>query len=169
MSSKRKQKTDKKRQENNHSVTKTLQKSENRQVGKAGKILTIDHIGRPCFGRIEKLEGWFPETEPIIEIVPDYKPCKSCGLFLGHQEVIDADILDSMCIECFSLETDQDTVFSINYLQQKPCSTCGLPVENKNQLYSTLPGKCNHCFLRITNSDANHSCIHCDPNFPAGK
>ena len=169
MKSTRKQKTDKKRQENNHNLTKTLPKSENRQLGKAGKILTIDHIGRPAFGRIEKTKGWFTTTEPIIEIVPDYKPCKSCGLFLGLQEVIDADIFDSMCIECFSLETDQDTVFSINYLQQKPCSTCGLPVENKNQLYSTLPGKCNHCFLRITNSDANHSCIHCDPNFPAGK
>ena len=62
MSSKRKQKTDKKRQENNHSVTKTLQKSENRQVGKAGKILTVDFTGRPSFGRIEKLEGWFSTT-----------------------------------------------------------------------------------------------------------
>ena len=110
---------DKKRKENNPSITITLQKSENRQVGKAGKILTVDHIGRPCFGRIEKLEGWFSETEPIIEIVPDYKPCKSCGLFLGHEEVINADILDSMCIDCFSLETNQDTVFSTKYLNQQ--------------------------------------------------
>ena len=133
MNFKKKQRMDKKRQENNHSLTKTLQKSENRQVGKAGKILTVDHIGRPCFGRIEKLEGWFSTTEPIIEIVPDYKPCKSCGLFLGHQEVIDADILDSMCIECFSDQTEQDTVFSIHYRQQEPCSTCGLPVEIKNE------------------------------------
>ena len=169
MSSKRKQKTDKERQRNNHSVTKTLQKSENRQVGKAGKILTVDHIGRPCFGRIEKLEGWFPETESIIEIVPDHKPCNKCDLFLGHEDEMNSEILDSMCIDCFCFETDQDTVFSIDYLQQDQCSTCGLPVENKNQLYSTLPGKCNHCFLKITNSDANHSCIHCDPNFPTGK
>ena len=169
MSSKKKQKTDKKRQENNHSVTKTLQKSENRQVGKAGKILTVDHIGRPCFGRIEKLEGWFSTTEPIIEIVPEYKSCKTCGLFLGHEEVINADMFDNMCIECFSEETEQDTVFPRKQLKQKSCSTCGLPVENKNELYSTLPGKCNHCYLRITKQDENHSCIHCDPNFPAGK
>ena len=47
---------DKKRKEKSPSTTRTLQKSENRQVGKAGKILTVDHIGRPCFGRIEKLE-----------------------------------------------------------------------------------------------------------------
>ena len=169
MSSKRKQETGKKSQENNHNVTRTLQKSENRQVGKAGKILTVDHIGRPCFGRIEKLEGWFPETEPIIEIVPDYKPCKSCGLFLGHQEVIDADMFDSMCIECFSDQTGQDTAFSKHYPLQKSCTSCGLYVESGKDLYSTLPGKCNHCFLRITKSDKNHSCIHCDPNFPAGE
>ena len=160
---------DKKRKEKSPSTTRTLQKSENRQVGKAGKILTVDHIGRPCFGRIEKLEGWFSTTEPIIEIIPEYKPCKTCGLFLGHQEVIDADILDSMCIECFSDQTEQDTVFPRKQLKQKSCSTCGLPVENKNELYSTLPGKCNHCYLRITKQDENHSCIHCDPNFPAWK
>ena len=71
MSSKRKIKTDKKRQKNNHSVTKTLQKSENRQVGKAGKILTVDFTGRPSLGRIEKLEGWFETTEPEIQIVPE--------------------------------------------------------------------------------------------------
>ena len=169
MNSKRKQKIGKRKQENNHSVTKTLQKSENRLMGKAGKILTVDFTGRPSLGRIEKLEGWFETTEPIIQIVPEYKPCKTCGLFLGHEEVINTDILDSMCIDCFSLETNQDTVFSIHYRQQEPCSTCGLPVENKNELYSKLPGKCNHCYLRITKSDKNHSCIHCDPNFPSGK
>ena len=59
MNSKRKQKIDKKRQESNHSVTKTLQKSENRQLGKAGKILTVDFTGRPAFGRIEKTRGAF--------------------------------------------------------------------------------------------------------------
>jgi hypothetical protein len=169
MSSKRKQKTDKKRQENNHSVTKTLQKSENRQLGKAGKILTVDFTGRPCFGRIEKLEGWFKTTEPVIEIVPEYKPCKTCELFLGYEEVINTDILDSMCIDCFSLEIDQDMVFSTKYLNQESCSKCGLYVETKKELYSKLSGICNHCYLRITKSDENHSCIHCDPNFPAGK
>jgi hypothetical protein len=144
MSSKRKQKTDKKRQEKNHSVTKTLQKSENRQVGKAGKILTVDFTGRPSFGRIEKLEGWFETTEPIIEIVPEYKPCKTCELFLGYEEVINTNILDSMCIDCFSLETDQDTVFSTKYLNQESCSKCGLYVETKKELYSKLPGILRH-------------------------
>ena len=169
MSSKRKIKTDKKKQKNNHSVTKTLQKSENRLMGKAGKILTVDFTGRPSLGRIEKLEGWFETTEPEIQIVPEYKPCKTCGLFLGHEEVINTDILDSMCIDCFSLETNQDTVFSTKYLNQQYCSQCGLYVEAKKELYSKLPGVCNHCYLRITKSDKNHSCIHCDPNFPAGK
>ena len=160
---------DKKRKEKSPSTTRTLQKSENRQVGKAGKILTVDHIGRPCFGRIEKLEGWFSTTEPIIEIIPEYKPCKTCELFLGHEEVINAEILDGMCIDCFSLETNQDTVFSTKYLKQEYCSNCGLYVEAKKELYSKLPGMCNHCYLKITKSDKNHSCIHCDPNFPAGK
>ena len=169
MSSKKNLKADKKRQESNHSVTKTLQKSENRSIGKAGKILTVDFTGRPSLGRIEKLEGWFETTEPEIQIVPEYKPCKNCGLFLGHEEVINADIFDNMCIECFSEKTEQDTVFPRKQLEQKSCSTCGLPVENKNELYSTLPGKCNHCYLRITKQDVNHSCIYCDPNFPAGK
>ena len=169
MNSKRKQKTDKKRQENNHSVTKTLQKSENRLMGKAGKILTVDFTGRPSLGRIEKLEGWEPETEPIIEIVPDHKPCNKCDLFLGHEDEMNSEILDSMCIDCFSLETNQDTVFSTKYLKQEYCSKCGLYVEAKKELYSKLPGMCNHCYLRITKSDKNHSCIHCDPNFPAGK
>ena len=169
MSSKKNLKADKKRQESNHSVTRTLQKSENRSIGKAGKILTVDFTGRPSLGRIEKLEGWFETTEPEIQIVPEYKPCKNCGLFLGHEEVINADIFDNMCIECFSEKTEQDTVFPRKQLEQKSCSTCGLPVENKNELYSTLPGKCNHCYLRITKQDVNHSCIHCDPNFPAGK
>ena len=112
MNPKKNQKTGKKRHEDNHSLTETLQKSENRQVGKAGKILTVDFTGRPSFGRIEKLEGWFETTEPVIQIVPEYKPCKTCGLFLGHEEVINTDILDSMCIDCFSLETNQDSAFS---------------------------------------------------------
>ena len=131
MNSKRKQKIGKRKQENNHSVTKTLQKSENRLMGKAGKILTVDFTGRPSLGRIEKLEGWFETTEPIIQIVPEYKPCKTCGLFLGHEEVINTDILDSMCIDCFSLESNQDTVFSTKYLKQEYCSNCGLYVEAK--------------------------------------
>ena len=167
MNPKKNQKTDKKRQEDNHSLTKTLQKSENRQMGKAGKILTVDFTGRPSFGRIEKLEGWFETTEPVIQIVPEYKPCKSCGLFLGHKEVVNSDILDSMCIECFSDQTEQDSVFSKHYPLQKACTKCGLYVEGNNELYSKLPGICNHCYLRITKQDANHSCKHCDPNFHA--
>ena len=169
MNSKKQQKTGKQRQENNPNVTKTLQKSKNRLVGKAGKILTVDFTGRPSLGRIEKLEGWFETTEPVIEIVPEYKPCKTCGLFLGHEEVINTDILDSMCIDCFSRETNQDSAFSTKYLNQQYCSQCGLYVESGKDLHSTLPGICNHCYLRITKSDKNHSCIHCDPNFPAGK
>ena len=169
MSSKKNLKKDKKRQESNHSVTKTLQKSENRSIGKAGKILTVDFTGRPSLGRIEKLEGWFETTEPVIEIVPEYKPCKTCGLFLGHEEVINTHILDSMCIDCFSLETNQDTVFSTKYLNQQYCSKCGLYVESGKDLHSTLPGICNHCYWRIAKPEENHSCIHCDPNFPAGE
>ena len=169
MSFSRRHKISKKRKEDIFSATKTLQKSENRQLGKAGKILTVDFTGRPAFGRIEKTRGVHSETEPIVKIVPEYKPCKSCGLFLGHEEVMNTDILDSMCIDCFSLETNQDTVFSTKYLKQEYCSNCGLYVEAKKELYSKLPGMCNHCYLRITKSDKNYSCIHCDPNFPAGK
>jgi hypothetical protein len=167
MSFSRRHKISKKRKEDICSATKTLQKSENRQLGKAGKILTVDFTGRPSFGRIEKLEGWFETTEPIIQIVPEFKPCKSCGLFLGHKEVVNSDMLDSMCIECFSDQTQQDTVFSKHYPLQKSCTSCGLYVESGKDLYSTLPGTCNHCYLKITKQDANHSCVHCDPNFHA--
>ena len=160
-------KISKKRKEDICSATKTLQKSENRKVGKAGKILTVDFAGRPAFGRIEKTRGINSETEPIVKIVPEYKPCKSCGLFLGHKEVVNSDMLDSMCIECFSDQTQQDTVFSKHYPLQKACTKCGLYVEGNNELYSKLPGICNHCYLRITKQDANHSCMHCDPNFHA--
>ena len=169
MSFSKRHKISNKRKEDICSATKTLQKSENRQFGKAGKILTVDFTGRPAFGRIEKTRGINSETEPVIEIVPEYKPCKTCGLFLGHEEVINTDILDSMCIDCFSRETNQDSAFSTKYLNQQYCSQCGLYVESGKDLHSTLPGICNHCYLRITKSDKNHSCIHCDPNFPAGK
>lgn len=111
MSFSKRHKIRKKRKEDICSATKTLQKSENRQVGQAGKILTVDFAGRPAFGRIEMTRGIHSETEPVIEIVPEYKPCKSCGLFLGHKEVVDSDILDSMCIECFSDQTEQDNIF----------------------------------------------------------
>ena len=50
MSFNKRQKISKKRKEDSYSVTKTLQKSDNRQVGKVGKILTVDFTGRPTFG-----------------------------------------------------------------------------------------------------------------------
>ncbi len=167
MNFKNKRKINNERKKNKTGITKVLQESENRLCGKSGKILTVDYTGRPSFGKIVKLNGWFSTTKPVIEIVPDYKSCEKCDLFLGHEEEMNLEILDSMCIDCFSLETDQDIVFSIHYPQQKSCNVCGLPIENKSQLYSKLPGKCNHCFLRVTNSDVNHSYIHCNPNFHA--
>ena len=57
MSFSKRQKISKKRKEDIFSATKTLQKSDNRQVGKVGKILTVDFTGRPTFGKIEKTRG----------------------------------------------------------------------------------------------------------------
>jgi len=148
------------------SVTKTLEDTQKREPGKSGKILTLDYVGMPCYGKIVKLEGFHPETPTISEIVPIYQSCKSCGLFMGHLEVINSKELDNMCIDCFSEETQQKVVFSINHLHQKPCTSCGISIENENESYSKLPGKCNHCYLKIAGLADGHACIHCDPEFP---
>jgi len=57
MSFNKRQKISKKRKEDSYSVTKTLQKSDNRQVGKVGKILTVDFTGRPTLEKLKRQEG----------------------------------------------------------------------------------------------------------------
>jgi hypothetical protein len=83
-----------------------------RAVGKSGKILTIDYLGRPSHGKIVKLVGFHPDTPVIEEIVPVYQECSKCHLFLGHLEVINADNLNNMCTDCFKIETGKSVHFT---------------------------------------------------------
>ena len=43
-----------------------------------------------------------------IEIVPIYMSCAECGLYLGNIEEEHADVLDQMCLECFTEQTGQE-------------------------------------------------------------
>ena len=69
----------------------------------------------------------------------------------------------NMCNECFKLEIDES-----NFLQDMvsllSCMQCGLPLEKNADLFSEIPGICNHCYLAVANT--KHSCIRCDPTFP---
>ena len=133
--------------------------------GKSGKILTVDYLGRPSPGKIVKLVGFHPETPVIAEIVPVYQECSKCNVFLGHLEEVNADELDHMCIDCFKIEIGEEIYFSPIGESNTLCTSCGLYMEKGDDLFSTLNGVCNHCYLRKMNLDKTHSCIHCDPTF----
>jgi len=134
--------------------------------GKSGKILTVDLTGMPCYGKIEKTVGFHPETIPIYEMVLVYENCNSCGLSLGQLEVKNGEELSGMCIDCFMEAIGEKSPFSrVN--EYKPiCIKCVGYMEENEELFSTMEKVCNHCYMRITGTDKNHSCIHCDPSFP---
>ncbi|RZD47214.1 MAG: hypothetical protein CXT78_02900 [Thaumarchaeota archaeon] len=136
-----------------------------RAVGKSGKILTVDYLGRPSHGKIVKLVGFHPETPVIEKIVPVYQECSECNLFLGHLEEVNADELDNMCIDCFKIEIGEKDHFSPLGESNVPCISCGLYMEKGDDLFSTINDVCNHCYLRKMNLDKTHSCIHCNPTF----
>lgn len=35
------------------------------------------------------------------EMIPLWMPCTSCGMWLGHLEEDNKDVLDGMCLDCF--------------------------------------------------------------------
>lgn len=146
--------------------TKNDTSESTRPRGKAGKILTTDRTGMPCYGKIEKTVGFHPETTPIYEMVLVYENCNSCGLSLGRQEVVNGDVLDGMCIDCFSESIGEESVFSQINLYQTTCTGCAGYMEEGEKLLSTMERICNHCYMRLMGTDKNHSYIRCDPSFP---
>ena len=109
MNTKNKNRENRRRELEKYSITKTLEGTQKRETSKSGKILTVDYVGMPCYGKIVKLVGFHPETPTIEKIVPIYQSCKNCGLYLGNLEEINSDVLDSMCIDCdptFSIPKD---------------------------------------------------------------
>ena len=90
---------------------------------------------------------------------------------IGHQwgnGVIDpsSQLEDSRCNECFKLQLDEPS-FSLDGISRLSCTQCGLGLEKSNDLFSPIKGICNHCYLKVANTD--HACIHCDPTFPVTK
>jgi hypothetical protein len=111
MSTKNKSHKNRRRRLEKFSVTKTLEDTQKRELGTSGKILTLDYVGMPCYGKIVKLEEFHPETPTIYEIVPIYHACKICGLYLGQLEEINSEQLDNMCIDCFKTQIDESLDF----------------------------------------------------------
>jgi hypothetical protein len=166
MSAQNKSHKNRRRKLEKYSVTKTLDDTQKRELGKSGKILTLDYVGMPCYGKIVKLEGFHPQTPTIYTIVPIYQECKSCESYLGHLENINSDELDNLCIDCFKIQIDEEPDFSMAGELHYPCTSCGLYLEKGVDLFSKLDGICNHCYLRKSNLNKDHSCISCDPSFP---
>ena len=137
-----------------------------RPIGKSGKILTVDLTGMPSYAKMEKTVGFHPETTPIYEMVLIYENCTKCGLSLGQLEVKNGEELAGMCLDCFMEAIGEKPAFyRVN--EYKPvCIKCMGYMEENEELKSTMDKVCNHCFMRITGTDKNHSCIHCDPSFP---
>ena len=169
MNTKNKNRENRRRELEKYSITKTLEGTQKRETSKSGKILTVDYVGMPCYGKIVKLVGFHPETPTIEKIVPIYQSCKNCGLYLGNLEEINSDVLDSMCIDCFKTEIGEQLHFSIAGESHILCASCELSLEKGINLFSKLESVCNHCYLKRANLDKDHSCIHCDPTFPIPK
>ena len=49
-----------------------------------------------------------PPFENDVEIIPIHMSCVECGLYLGNIEEEHADVLDQMCLECFTEQTGQE-------------------------------------------------------------
>jgi len=60
--------------------------------------------------------------------------------------------------------TSQTSNIALAKTSELSCMQCGIRVERENNLFSSIKGVCNHCFLVVANKD--HSCIRCDPSFP---
>ena len=72
---------------------------------KGGKIRPITvGLARSSVGVVAKLNAKPPFN---IEIVPIYMHCAKCSLAMGDIEVDNADVLDSLCLECFTELTEQ--------------------------------------------------------------
>jgi len=91
---------------------------------------------------------------------------------------------DHLCDSCFRMELDgrslndlglqwgfgvvdptsQTSNIALAKTSELSCMQCGIRVERENNLFSSIKGVCNHCFLVVANKD--HSCIRCDPSFP---
>ena len=51
--------------------------------------------------------GVIVDTGGVKDSIPLHMPCNTCEKWLGHLEVDNLKILDGMCLECFTEETDQ--------------------------------------------------------------
>ena len=114
-----------------------------RQCGKTGKFLTVDKTGMPCYGKIEKTVGFNPETAPLYETVMDYVNCSDCGLALGHHELVNIEVLDGMCMDCF-----------IEGIEEVPPHR----IDNDKSI-------CNHGYMGKAKAGQRHACIQCDSAF----
>ena len=109
-------------------------------------VETQDYLCDSCF-RME-LEG---------------RSLNDLGLQWGFGVTDPTSQTSNMCNECFKLELDENN-FSLDKTSELSCMQCGIRVERENNLFSSIKGVCNHCFLVVANKD--HSCIRCDPSFP---
>ena len=125
---------------------------------------------------IEKFINLKMNLKNVIDDEPRDNICYSCYIMhvngensadaehqWGHGIVEPSFLSVNMCNECFKIELDE-----LDYLHETrlciSCSQCGTDIERKNNLFSKIPGICNHCFLEVVNP--NHTCIRCDPTFP---
>jgi len=131
---------------------------------------------------INKLNyNWIPSIRKRLDDDTKDYMCYSCykmvidmdlSTDIGHQwgnGVIDpsSQSEDSMCDDCFKLELDEPNLSLHLLYPNLSCTQCGLGLEKDTNLFSTIRGICNHCYLQVANTD--HVCIRCDPTFPVTK
>ena len=65
-------------------------------------------FGPDCPAVLDNDFSWDGNLNPAEWLHPIHVPCAKCGLYLGRIEENNADVLDGMCLECFSEVTEQE-------------------------------------------------------------
>jgi len=67
-------------------------------------------FGPDCPAVLDNDFSQYGNLNPVEWLHPIHVPCTKCGLYIGRIEEKNADVLDGMCLECFSEVTDQEGV-----------------------------------------------------------
>ena len=67
-------------------------------------------FGPDCPAVLDNDFRWDGNLNPAEWLHSIHVPCTKCGLYLGRIEEKNADVLDGMCLECFSEVTEQEGV-----------------------------------------------------------
>ena len=87
----------------NNGKTKGLFARDAKEAIKSGAKTTM----MQCTCCTRQILGVVVVTGGVADTIPLHMPCNTCEKWLGHLEVDNLKILDGMCLECFTEETDQ--------------------------------------------------------------